>query len=152
MGRPVRTTMIAGVLAAVMIPPLVFAFAGLGEGMSFGDAIGALVAQYGAARQNLLVLSGVGLLPIGLLAVVLLVLRRLAPGSLLRPALALGGVVPILVVLVWAHWDFWPIFLPSRTYPGFPHGLGFVIGPLFFAPVGMVLGMLTGWVVAKRTA
>ncbi|NNE09207.1 MAG: hypothetical protein HKN20_11655, partial [Gemmatimonadetes bacterium] len=44
------------------------------------------------------------------------------------------------------NFDFWPAFLPSRVYPGFPHGLEFIIGPGVFAPIGMLLGVLTVWV------
>jgi uncharacterized membrane-anchored protein len=61
-----------------------------------------------------------------------------------------SGLVAILVVLVWINLQFWPLFLPERTYPGFPHGLGFIIGPVFFAPVLMALVMGGVWLVLRR--
>ncbi|MCA9752021.1 MAG: hypothetical protein KC591_07505, partial [Gemmatimonadetes bacterium] len=67
-------------------------------------------------------------------------------------AAAWGGLVPIVVVLAWASFQFWPKFLPSRVYPGFPHGLEFVIAPLVFAPIGMVLGLAVATVATRRSA
>ncbi len=148
----VKNMLAMGALAALSIPPAVFLWAAYGAGLTTGETMSALAAQYVAPRQNLLVCGALGLFPLALLAGVLWLLRRLAPSSKIRPALALGGLVPVLVVLVWVNVDFWPLFLPSRTYPGFPHGLGFIIGPGFFAPVAMAIGMLASWLVSRRNA
>ncbi|MDY7095679.1 MAG: hypothetical protein SX243_22110 [Acidobacteriota bacterium] len=149
MNRPVVKMLMAGGLGVLLIPPAVFLAVALGEGMGLGGAGAALVAQYTASQLNLLVCGALGLVPVLLVLLILWVHRKVAPGSLARPALALGGLLPILLILVWANWDYWPRFLPSRTYPGFPHGLGLVIAPFFFAPIGGVVGMVVGWLVTR---
>lgn len=140
-----RAVLAVGALAILAMPPAVFLVAALQAGLSLPESFSALAAQYTAPRQNLLVCGAVGLLPLALLAVVVGLMKRFAPTRENRPLVAIGGLVPVLAVLLWVNWDFWPLFLPSRTYPGFPHGLGFVIGPLFFAPVAMALGMVIPW-------
>jgi len=147
----VKTVLTLGALVAMALPPVIFTWVALFAGLGIGESLSALVAQYSAPRQNLLVCGVVGLLPLGLLAAVLWLLNRLAPGNQHRPALALGGLAPILAVLAWVNMEFWPTFLPSRTYPGFPHGLEFVIGPIFFAPVGMAVGLLVLWLATRKT-
>ncbi len=148
---PIKTTFALGTLAALVIPPAVFLGSALAADMAVGESIAAMVSQYSTPRQNLLVCSALGLIPLVLLAAVLAVLRRVTPSNRVRPVLALGGLLPILAVIVWVHLDFWQLFLPSRTYPGFPHGLGFVIGPVFFAPAAMAVGMLLAWLVSRRS-
>lgn len=140
----------SGLLAIFLIPPLVFLVAAFAAGLGMGESVEALVAQYGAARQNLLVCSALGLVPLAVLALALWLTRRLAPQ--IRQTMAVTGLLPILAVVAWVHWDFWPLFLPERTYPGFPHGLGFVIGPVFFAPVGLAIGLLIGWLATRSRA
>ncbi|MEM9291032.1 MAG: hypothetical protein AAGD01_05075 [Acidobacteriota bacterium] len=143
--RPVMKILIAGALGALVLPLLIFLAVGLSKGMGLGAALAALGSQLGAPRLNLLVCAGLGLVPVGLLALVLFILQKIVPSRSVHPSLALGGLLPILLVSAWAHWDFWPRFLPSQSYPGFPHGLGLVIAPLFFAPVAMALGLtITG--------
>lgn len=149
MNRPVLKTLVAGGLGALVIPPLVFLMVALVEGMGVGAAGAALVAQYTASQLNLLILGILGLLPVLLLVLILWVHRKLAPASLARPAMALGGLLPVLLILIWANWDYWPRFLPSQTYPGFPHGMGLVIAPFFFAPIGVAVGTLVGWLVSR---
>lgn len=147
-----RAVLAFGALAALAIPPTVFLWAALSAGLGIGESVSALAAQYTAPRQNLLVCGAVGLFPLALLAVALWIIRRWAPASKIRPVLALGGLVPLLAVLVWVNLDFWPHFLPSRTYPGFPHGLGFIIGPAFFAPPAMLIGMLLAWLASRSSS
>ena len=134
-----------GSLATLITPPAVFVSAALSSGLTPGQTLAALAAQVVAPRHNLLVTAAIGLFPLALLAATLWAHRRLAPRNLDRQALALAGLLPILAVGVWTHQDFWPLFLPARTYPGFPHGLGFIIGPMIFAPAGMAIAMLTVW-------
>ena len=141
-----------GAVLALAIPPVVFLGSAVQAGLGLGESLSAMVAQYREPRQNLLVCGALGLFPIGLLTVGLWVIKRLAPAYAYRGALAIGGCVPIMAVLVWVNLDFWPLFLPARTYPGFPHGLGFVIGPLIFAPVGMAIGVAFVWLAARRGA
>jgi len=54
---------------------------------------------------------------------------------------AVAGSLAIIALLLWANASFWPLFLPGRSYPGWPHGLEMVIVPLFFAPVGMLVAV-----------
>jgi hypothetical protein len=144
-----RSILLLGAVAALLIPPLVFLIAALGGGLDPATALGALIEQYQAPRQNLFVVALPALFPLALLALALWVARRIDVARGSRPALALWGLVPILAVLVWVNFQFWPIFLPSRTYPGFPHGLEFVIGPGLFAPVGMLVGLVAGWMALR---
>ncbi len=139
------------VLAPLLVPPLLFAVVGLGEGMGLAAAASALVDQYSERRFNLLMAGVLGLLPVGLLGVVLWIHRKLGGAPESRSALAWGGLLPILAVLIWVNFEFWPTYLPDRTFPGFPHGLELVIGPLFFAPVAMVAGMVVAWIVSYWT-
>jgi hypothetical protein len=145
-----RTVLLVGVLAVFAIPPVVFFIVALGSGLDVGAAVEALVAQYREPRQNLFVVAIPGLFPLLLLAIGLWIARRIDAARGRRPALALFGLAPILAVLVWVNFQFWPLFLPERTYPGFPHGLEFVIGPGLFAPVGMVVGLVVGWWAVRR--
>jgi len=133
--------LLASALLLLAIPPLVFVLVALTSGMSPADTAGALVAQYVAPRINLAVCSGLGLLPLLLLAVVLWVRRRRRPSTEGPPVYAIGGVLPILAVAVFVNAEYWTAFLPNRTFLGFPHGLEFIIGPGIFAPVGMLAGL-----------
>ncbi|MEO1087990.1 MAG: hypothetical protein AAFY88_27475 [Acidobacteriota bacterium] len=135
-----------GIAAVLALPPTVFLATALGSGLDLGASLAALVAQYGAERLNLGVVTGLGLAPVLLLGLCLWLLGRfgIKRGSL--GVFAASGLVPIVAVILWAHLDYWPHFLPDRRSPGFPHGLELIIGPLVFAPVGMAVGLLTAWV------
>ena len=136
-------TLLAGAAMAVLIPPLVFLAAGVQHGMAAGDIASALVDQFGARRQNLTVVCLLGLVPLGVLSVVLWLARRLRWHRLTGTQAAAAGVLPVLLVLAWANIEFWPVFLPERVYPGFPHGLELVLGPGFYAPIALCLGLMT---------
>lgn len=125
-----------------LIPPLVLAACSFRAGFSFSETISTLIQQYQTDRRNLALVGIPSILPFGLLAAVLAFYRRRrgAQGSI---ALAFGGGVPILLVLIWAHASVWPLFLPGRPFPGWPHGMELVIAPIFFAPVAMTLGLVT---------
>ena len=60
-----------------------------------------------------------------------------------------SGLTPSLLLLVWANAEAWPLYLPGRAFPGFPHGLELIIVPLFFVPVAMVFGTVAGGVVGR---
>jgi hypothetical protein len=66
-----------------------------------------------------------------------------------RPLYALGGAVPIMLVTAFVNYEFWPRYVPSRAFLGFPHGLEFVIGPLFFAPVGVLIWLIVVWILLR---
>lgn len=142
---PVLLFGMAGVFA---IPPLVFFIVGLTEGMG-AATFGALVEQYSIARQNLFMVSLPGLFPLALLGLAVYLGGRFRGWTGLR-SLAVGGTVAILAVQTWVNVEFWPTYLPARTYPGFPHGLEFVIGPIFFAPLAMLVGMVLAAVLTGR--
>ncbi len=136
------------VLVALLIPPAVFSACALLAKMGIGGTLSAVVAQYGADRLNLLVLGLVGTIPLALLVVVLAAYRRFASAEPVR-AMAIAGGGIVLALLVWAHGSYWPSFLPERSAPMWPHGIEFVVVPLFFAPVGAVVGMLAGWLIHR---
>ena len=139
------------VVVTLAIPPLVFTASGLAAGMGIGATVSALVGQYTVHRQNLLLVSLPSLAPIGLLLLLVwLYKRRVGPAA--AWPVAVGGMLGILAVTVWINTMFWPHFLPSRTHPGFPHGLEFVIGPIFFAPITILLGMAAGFAFKRKPA
>lgn len=142
---------VAAALALVATPPLVFTAVGLAEGMGLGGTLSAVVAQYGTRRLNLLMVAVLSLLPLALLALLVHLVGRFTSVAASRRALATGGALAIVAVMLWVNAQFWPLFLPERSAPGFPHGLEFVIGPLYFAPVGMVVGMVVAGLLARSS-
>lgn len=130
------------ILIALLIPPMVFFVVALFAGMGMADATQSLLDQYKSDRQNLAFLGAIGILPILLLALVVWIVGKLKRARVGQQQLAIGGAAGILAVLVWVNFEYWPTFLPNKIYAGFPHGLEFVIGPLIFAPIAMVVGML----------
>lgn len=139
--------MIIGILA---VPPLVFSFAALANDMSLSESMAALAEQYSSRKQNLLVVGLVACLPLLLLGIVLWLHGRAGGLPAMRRILTWAGYLPIWLVAVWVNSEYWSDYLPARTFLGFPHGLEFVIGPLFFAPAGMVMCMLVAWLAARR--
>ncbi len=144
------TILVFAIVAAFAIPPLVFLIVGLTEGMELIDILRALVDQYSTNRQNLAVLGLVGVLPIALLGLVVWLAGKTKRIRTSRRRLAIGGVMAILAILIWSNFEFWPTFLPHRTYAGFPHGLEFVVGPLIFAPIAMIFGMVVAAFLPER--
>jgi hypothetical protein len=140
---------LAAGLALLATPPVVFALVGLAEGMGMAGTLGAVVEQYGARRLNLFMVAVLSFLPLLFLALLVFLIGRFTSVNASRRALALGGSVAIVAVMIWVNFEFWPAFLPERSAPGFPHGLEFVIGPLYFAPVAMLAGMVAAGFLAR---
>lgn len=128
-------------LCLLLIPPVVFGVVGLAKGMGLVGTAGAVVAQYGVRRLNLFTTAILSFLPLVVLAIVVWIIGRFTSMKASRRSLAMGGGVAILLVMIWVNFEFWPTFLPDRVAPGFPHGLEFVIGPIYFAPVAMLVGV-----------
>jgi len=137
----------ACIVAVLAVPPVVFFITGLVSGMSLGDLSEALIVQYGDERPNLLVTGVIGLLPLGVMGLVIWLHRRLR--GQYGNYLFWGGLIPLVVVVAWSNHEFWRVFLPERSAPGFPHGLELIIGPVVFAPVAMVAGMLIAWLIGR---
>lgn len=148
----ITPVLLVSIFVAIAIPPLVFAIVAISKGMGIGETATALMEQYFAERRNLAVLSLTGVIPIMLLALVLWVLGRFKRLRAARRDFAVGGSFGVLAVLLWVNAEFWPTFLPERTYAGFPHGIEFVVGPLIFAPIAMVIGMVTARFVSGRNS
>jgi len=134
-----------GILLPLLIPPLVFSICAIAAGLSPDETLSATLEQFKAERQNLLICGAIGLFPVLLLLGALWIYRRAGGSAQTRLAMARVGLITIILVLIWVNFQFWPLFLPSRTYPGFPHGLELIIGPIFFAPAAMLAGMVVVW-------
>ncbi len=145
-----KTILIWSAIIAFIIPPFLFFAIALIKGLSLYETVVAMSDQYSTSRQNLAVCGALGIFPILLLALSWLLLKRFVPSVGNSTIPIWGGLVPIFLVLLWTNLEFWPIFLPSRMYPGFPHGLEFVLGPGLYAPIGMLIGFLVGWLISSR--
>jgi hypothetical protein len=146
--RPAPVLLIVAV-ALLVLPPLLFLGSALYRGMGLADGTSALLEQYSAERTNLVVITLLGLLPL-LLVTLLLGIRRMLFKTWDDAGLyALCSSLPIVLVTVFVHLEYWPSWLPARQFLGFPHGLEFVIGPFVFAPVGVLLGFVTAWLIAR---
>ena len=130
--------------------PIVFILAAFANGMGIGSTIEALTAQYSADRTNLLVISLLALAPMVLLTLILWIGRRFGKFAESGGTVALGGSLAILIVTVFVNLEYWPKFLPARTFLSWPHGIEFLLGPVIAAPVAMLIGMIIGKLAARR--
>lgn len=136
-----------GTVLTFLTPLLVFLLVALLKGMDVIAALNALIEQCSQRRQNPLLSSVPALIPLVIFAAWLGFRARRTQKSLREQAMFGIGIAVAAQIAV--NWGFWQVFLPSRVYPGFPHGLEFIIGPLFFTPIAMVLG-LVGLSIALR--
>ena len=151
MSRSLRAGFIAVALVApIILPTFAYLVVAMLGGHGVREAVSALVAQIRDGRPNPLITGILGLLPVLLLLLGMWIGRRFDPGGRRIAASGWGGLGGILVVLAWANFTVWPLYLPGRPFPGFPHGLELVIGPIFFAPVAAVLGVGIGWIAGRR--
>lgn len=142
------TVVLGSIAAVLLVPPVVYFLTGLTNAMTFIETFTALIAQY-SGRPNLLVTGLIGLIPLGAIGLVLWIHRRTGGKALTRRYLFRASMLALIAVLVWSNHEFWRVFLPQRIYPGFPHGLELFIGPVFFAPVAILLAMLIAWVLQR---
>lgn len=154
-GGDVKSPLSPGFVAVALATPFLigvvaFLMAGLAAGMG-PDAVTALVEQASERRLNPLIAGVLGLAPVLLLLLLLGVVPRFTPRAGWRPAVAWAGLAPVALLELWAHWEVWTTYLPSRTMPGFPHGLELVIVPVFFAPIGALVGVGLSLALARRT-
>lgn len=140
--------LVATALLTFCVPSAVFLLVALAEGMSLPEATGALAEQFVSESHNLRGISLLSLLPCLLLALLVGVRWRFARADR-RPLYAVSGAVPIVLVTAFVNYEFWSRYLPSRAFLGFPHGIELVIGPLFFAPIGVVIALLVAWGVLR---
>ncbi len=136
--------------ALVVLPPLLFLGSALFEGMGFGGGSTALAEQYVVERSNLVVITLLGLVPMLLIMLLLGIRRAIRKTWDGSGTYALAASLPVVLVTIYVHLEYWPSYLPARQFLGFPHGLEFVIGPLFFAPAGILLGFLVAWIFRKQ--
>ncbi len=137
-------------LLPLIIPTAIFSLCALTEGLSLAEMFIAVFKQITTKRLNLLICGAVGLVPILLLLLVLWVYRRAGGSDHNKYWMAWGGLFPVILVLTWVNFQFWPLFLPNMTYPGFPHGLELIIGPVIFAPISMLPGIGIGWWIGRK--
>lgn len=142
---------IAAILLPLLIPPFVFAVCALIDGLTPAETASAVVEQYSRSRQNLLSMALLGWFPVILLGLTVGFYRKFGGGpKRTGRGMAWGGLACIVLILLWVNFSYWPKFFPSRVAPMWPHGMEFVIGPLFFAPVAMIPGILAGWLLTRQ--
>jgi hypothetical protein len=138
-----------GVLLAFGIPASVFFICALLADLSLADSLRETIAQYAEKRQHLWGCGVLGVIPVALLTFIgWLIGKRLNPQR--TRFIAQMGLLGIALVLVWINFQFWPGYLPERAFRGFPHGLEFVIGPIYFAPAAMLACMLIAWLATRN--
>lgn len=138
-------------VAPIALPALTYLLVAMLDGHGVGGSVSALLAQVRDGRPNPLISGVLGLLPVLLLVLGMWIGRRFDPEGDRVGAAGWWGLAGILVVLIWANLTAWPLYLPGRPFPGFPHGLELVIGPLFFAPVAAMVGVAIGWITGRST-
>ena len=144
-----RRVFVPGVVLAFAIPAGVFFVCALQADLSLADSLRETVAQFSVRRQHLWGCGVLGVIPVLLLTIMAwLIGKRLEP--LRTRVIAQMGLLGIVLILLWVNVQFWPGYLPERAFRGFPHGLEFVIGPLFFAPAAMLVSMLIAWLGTKK--
>lgn len=148
---PTPRFLATALLAPVAIPPVSYLAVALGAGLGPAEAVAAMTAQL-SGRPNLIAPAVLALLPLLVYIGLILLLRRRDPHGRWLPRAAWMGLVPALLLLVWANATVWPLHLPGRPFPGFPHGLELVIVPLFFMPVALLGGLAVGRIAAGRAA
>ena len=136
-------------LSVLLLPALVLGICLLAAGHSAMETLQALLTQLQAERRNLLVVGLPAVVPFALLALVLVIYRRWR-GVAGSRQVAFAGSLAIIVLLLWANATFWPLYLPGRSFPGWPHGLEMVIVPLFFAPIGMLVAVAIAMLLQGR--
>lgn len=144
-----KIILLYGLILSFLIPVLCFFAAALINGLDVVEAIQALLEQCSQKRQNPLLSAIPALLPLLLFALLIWARERRNP---LMPSqrYAKAGLLAAALVQLWVNWDFWDLFLPHRQYPGFPHGLEFIIGPLFFSPVAIAAAVLIAALQTRR--
>ena len=134
---------ITAIVTPLVIPFAVYEVVALGAGLGIGEATAATWSQV-SGRPNLLTSGLLTLIPMVVFLGALALLQKRDPKGRWLGIAAWAGLVPSLALLVWANVEVWPLFLPGRTFPGFPHGIELIIVPLFFVPAAMVTGVVFG--------
>ncbi|MEM7193611.1 MAG: hypothetical protein AAF402_01585 [Pseudomonadota bacterium] len=139
------------VAAAVVLiaPGASMIFSGFLEGMDVTSLTKAVADQYVVKKGNLLITSALGLLPLLLLTLVMWVVGKFVRSVHYRRSMFFGGVTAIVLIIVWANTTHWRSYLPDKQFLSWPHGIELVIGPLIFAPIAMLLGVLAGWLTSR---
>ena len=146
MPRPPRPAFVViALVVPIVLPALVYVTVALMDGIGVGGAFAALIAQIRDGRPNPAISGILGLLPVGILLAGTWAGGRLHSDGRRVAIAGWCGLGAIVLVLVWANFMVWPLFLPGRAFPGFPHGIELVIAPIFFAPIAMAVGGGIGW-------
>ncbi|MEX1256729.1 MAG: hypothetical protein WEG36_03820 [Gemmatimonadota bacterium] len=141
MSRQIRPGFVlAALLAPVLLPAVVYFVAAFASGLGPVGSVEALLEQSFGGRPSPVTTGLLGLFPALLLLGGIFLARRLWPQAEWIQAAGWGGLGALLIVLAWANFEVWPLFLPGRSFPGFPHGIELVIGPLIFGPVAILVG------------
>jgi hypothetical protein len=137
--------------APVFISPAAYLVAALVSGIGPLASVDALVEQSLRGRPNPLITGLLGIAPALLLLGMVFVLRKARPHATWVATAGWGGLGALLIVLAWANFEAWPLYLPGRASPGWPNGIELVIGPLIFGPIAVAAGMfLLGFVGGTR--
>lgn len=132
------------IVTPLLLPAVVYAGVAISKGLSVSATASALAAQAVGGRPNLFAPAILSVLPVSIIFGLHWLARKRDPINAWRHRAAWTGLGMVLCVLLWANLSAWPLYMPGRQYPGFPHGLELIIGPLFFAPVAALVGWFMG--------
>ena len=134
-----------GITLVLATPVVTFIVCAIFKSIPFTEIPTYVSDQFYTARGNLAILGVVGLFPMLIMAIVLWIVQKLTKGSIAGDYLFYSGLIAIIMIIGWANGSYWLAYLPNRNFLGWPHGIELFIGPVVFAPIGMLICILVAW-------
>jgi hypothetical protein len=138
------------VVTGLLTPTFILLAALVFTGHGPAEIVTELSAAITREKLNLGAITLLGMAPFLLLTVVLFLYLRKSD-AYRGLFLLVGGLTGLLFVYVPMHLSYWPAHFRSGGNLGFPHGLEFVIAPIFGIPA-MGVGVALGWFLSKKLA
>ncbi len=143
-----KAILLAALLTGLLTPTLLLLAALVFTGHAPGEVVAEISDAFSREKMNAGGITLLGMVPFLLLTGVLFLYLRKSDAHR-GLFLLIGGLAGILAIYVPAHLSYWPAHFRSGGSLGFPHGLEFVIAPLFGIPA-MGAGVAIAWLVSKK--